>query len=703
MNYTAANQFIYRVIRSVKCRSGHLSLRFKYLFGLRKPSDLLLKIYPWPDLAGLPGNSEHLPWGKCWQHDNEMMPLAVEIISHHFSIFKDQLLDVSIVDPERKALIAKQCPGIDQRLLDLYIPIDWHQDFHSHYRWPPYLFYQDVKLAPFPCVDIKVPRELSRFQHVGALAYGDQKRSSIEFMLQATDWIVSNPYGLGVNWASSMDVALRAINWIWGLRFFEPEIQKHEPFQRLIANSLRDHGRHVYENLDYCHESTGNHYLSDITGLIYIGAVFPDIPESDLWLAFGIQELLSEMRREVLSDGACHEASTHYHRLVAELFVSSAALVERIPAARKIRLNSVDRSLHKVMPSMNPLELSGCSLAEEGQVLPAWFYSKLENMVEFSLALRKPNGFVSQIGDNDSARVHKLMPSQARETRNHDHLFASVGEMLYRDDLMAAGASATFEGKLLCSGVKVFSDNLSAKTRPSKFLRLFPDSGIAVIAEEKAWLCVTCGPSGQGGRGGHGHNDKNSFELNVNGLDFIVDGGCPAYTYSPRLRNIFRSTSMHSTLHVKGLEQNRWSEGIGGLFQLVERANPTLDVDVDGVLEGSHVGYGSVHRRRFFLQRDKLVIDDFFDDDRHHYLTFNFHPDVAIEIIKTVDNCLVFCLRHMQGLCLQLKLEGVSSYSICSGAYGLGYMRPVKNLKLLSRIALPVVRSEFSWAVHHPL
>ena len=47
-------------------------------------------------------------------------------------------------------------------------------------------------------------------------------------------------------------------------------------------------------------------------------------------------------------------------------------------------------------------------------------------------------------------------------------------------------------------------------------------------------------PNGKNGNGGHNHNDKLSFELNIFGQDFIVDGGCPFYTNSPDLRNSFR-------------------------------------------------------------------------------------------------------------------------------------------------------------------
>jgi len=50
-----------------------------------------------------------------------------------------------------------------------YQPIDWHSDFKHGYRWDPKTFYRDICYGHIKGVDIKVPWELSRFQHLNAL------------------------------------------------------------------------------------------------------------------------------------------------------------------------------------------------------------------------------------------------------------------------------------------------------------------------------------------------------------------------------------------------------------------------------------------------------------------------------------------------------------------------------------------------------
>ena len=40
------------------------------------------------------------------------------------------------------------------------------------------------------------------------------------FKYQIEDWIINNPYLHGVNWLSTMDVSIRAVNWIIALNLF---------------------------------------------------------------------------------------------------------------------------------------------------------------------------------------------------------------------------------------------------------------------------------------------------------------------------------------------------------------------------------------------------------------------------------------------------------------------------------------------------
>lgn len=685
-----------RIIRSVKIRLANFTIRAKYVIGFRNPSVLDYKIYPWSNLAAIPGSSDCLNIYDSTNKTDEVIHMAKELSNHRVRIFTEQYLDITTEDLERKKELMKFCEGVDKNFLETYKPIDWHCDFYSGYHWKPDLFFQDIKIAPENGVDIKVPRELSRFQHIGPMLYADRKRYSQEFMVQVSDWIVANPLGYGVNWACAMDVALRAINWIWGLRFCEIELSKYEFLQKRIASSLYDHGCHIYENLEYkdVNIPTGNHYLSEIAGLIYIGSAFPNFPMADQWLLFGIHELVSESERQILPDGMCHEASTSYHRLVAELFVSSAALIERIPLSRRKKLRLIDIRINLKQPLLGASSRQ-IDLSNDGQILPKIFYGRLELMARFTAAVRKPNGLVFQLGDNDSARVHKLSIESIDHVGNHDHVINTIG-MLINSHEHKFHMVKDLESEIVCGGLHVQSEFENRSTYNND-IQLFPYAGIATQRKGRAWLGVSCGTSGQGGRGGHGHNDKNSFELNIDKLDFVVDGGCPAYTYDSNVRNRFRSTGVHSTIYVEGAEQNNWPSGTKGLFMLPEKTSPHLVIENGNVIKGLHNGYGVFHTRRFNLLMNGLHIDDHFEDDRERYIVFNLHPNVTIKSSKLNENFMVFILHHSDGVEMRLDVTGGSSFDMLPGAYSIGYMRPVENKRLRIKINSYELKSVFYW------
>src|SRR5205085_10029900 len=144
-----------------------------------------------------------------------------------------------------------------------------------------------------------------------------------EFFKQVESWRAQNPAGFGPNWACAMEVSLRAMNLLAAFQIFRHSRAMNE--QRLAALlALFDaHARHVRRNLEFSYIATGNHYLSDVVGLLWLGVLLPELRAAEEWRAFGLREVLREMDKQVLADGADCEASTGYHRFVAELFLYS--------------------------------------------------------------------------------------------------------------------------------------------------------------------------------------------------------------------------------------------------------------------------------------------------------------------------------------------------------------------------------------------
>lgn len=300
--------------------------------------------------------------------------------------------------------------------------IDWHLDFKSGFRWNPKGYYLGTgkHITLNDDSDVKVPWELSRCQHFVTLGKAcwyskekkvqnaeckvDAEKYAREFVSQIESWISQNPVELGVNWACTMDVAIRAVNWIWGYYFFNDSQSLTKEFKIKLFKCLFLHGRHIINNLEFGFVR-GNHYLSDIAGLIYLGIFFGETNEGKKWLEMGLNALKEEMQFQVYPDGVDFEGSISYHRLVTELFLSTTLLC-----------------------------------LKNGISFPQWYMSRLEKMIEFVMYYTKPDGKAPQIGDNDDGRLHILSNYGNWDRLDHRYLL-SIGAALFKrqDFKIAAG------------------------------------------------------------------------------------------------------------------------------------------------------------------------------------------------------------------------------------------------------------------------
>ena len=410
--------------------------------------------------------------------------------------------------------------------------IDWHTDFKTGHRWNLRTYYKRIRPAPYPGgYDIKVPWELSRCQHFVRLgqAYwitGDEKYAQ-EFVAQVTDWIESNPWPWGVNWACTMDVAIRAVNWLWGYAFFRDSPCLTDQFLETLWRNLLVHGRHIYRNLENQGGFTNNHYLADLVGLIYLGILCPEFREASEWREFGLRELWKEMFVQVYPDGVSFEASIPYHRLATEFFLYTIILCQR---------NDIP--------------------------VPDEVMARLEKMLEFVMYYTRPDGTVPLIGDGDNGRLLRLKvwDPPEREWNDHRYLLAIGAVMFGRQDFAQVAGEQWEESVWLLGGEALrFREQVHNWSHlfTSSPYQPFADAGLHVIHFDRFHFILNCGSNR---RSPHGHNDFLSFELFIKDHAWIIDPGTYTYTSDYGLRHLFRSTEYHNTpLLVLGnriLEQN---------------------------------------------------------------------------------------------------------------------------------------------------
>jgi Heparinase II/III-like protein/Heparinase II/III N-terminus len=277
--------------------------------------------------------------------------------------------------------------------VELGAEIDWSLDFKSGRRWPlkHHLLIQGFF---FDDSDIKVPWELSRCQHLPLLAaafkLSGERRYLDELGAQLQSWIEANPVEMGANWLCTMDIAIRAANWVAALTICAGEAAEEDWSER-VGESLLLHGRFIRGHLETATART-NHYLSDVAGLIVVAALFARGAEGAEWGLWAVEELIAEMEHQVREDGCGHEASIPYHRLVCELFLCGTQAGE---------------SLHP-------------------GAFPAWYRQRLGKMLDFVAAYTRPDGLAPQIGDNDDGRFLPLGEYGRTDFRSHRHLFGQA-------------------------------------------------------------------------------------------------------------------------------------------------------------------------------------------------------------------------------------------------------------------------------------
>ena len=486
--------------------------------------------------------------------------------------------------------------------------INWQKDYRSGKEWPMKRLSAAELLDVDNPSDVKIPWEINRFHQVWWLGKAYWATHNEEYARKfgelVDDWIRKNPAGIGPNWSIAMEVAIRACNWIAGYYFFCDSTSLSPEFWQRFLRNLFIHGRYIEHHLEYA-KRNGNHLLSDVVGLLFIGIFFRSAPFGEQWTTFSVAALQEEMETQVYADGVNYEKSTGYHRLVLELFYTATILCQ-----------------HNKIPLRDA------------------FMKRLEKMFDFTLAYTRPDGSAPVIGDADDARLFQF--TALEDFNDHRHAL-SVGALLFNRGDFRASAGGFAQDSLWLFGGEGFERHQKLEAGPpTTASRRFPDGGFYVMSGSDSHLFIDAGDIGMKGRGGHGHNDTFGFELWCDGNAFIVDSGTYTYSADVKLRNEFRSTAAHNILMIDGKELADFT----GLWSI--RADETqprvirwLAEGNRSILEAEHSAYRAmpsriIHRRQFELVHSplSLIITDTVKGTGSHLIEsfLHFAPRVIVEI-----------------------------------------------------------------------
>jgi hypothetical protein len=406
--------------------------------------------------------------------------------------------------------------------------IDWQCDPVTGWCWPPlHRTRLDRYLGSTRPVDLIFFWELNRHQHFITLgiAYwltGDQRYVDA-FSSQIESWIETNPIQKGVNWYYPLEVSIRLIAWTVAFQFFRGSQEFRAKIGRAFLKSLWHQADFLSTHLQITRfDIPNNHLMAELTGLVLVGAAFPEFRSSAAWRETGLHLLTQQATAQTHSDGVNKEQAIGYHRFVAELL-----------------LLIVVRCHQGALPHEPILE------------------ETLERMLEYVLFTLTPVGTTPMWGDSDYGRALGL--EQNKDFWDFRPILSAGAALFGRPDWKFA-ASRLYEWAFWLLGSKGLDawEELDCHP-PEKTSHGFPQAGMYVIRD--AWAADTdvaffrCGQFGLGGEGhcAHAHCDLLSFVLWLRGHLLLVDSG--TYIYHGAWRDYFRLTAAHNTVKVDGREQ----------------------------------------------------------------------------------------------------------------------------------------------------
>ncbi len=521
----------------------------------------------------------------------------------------------------------------------------WHTDFNTGYQYVRSHYSTTRRANNVDGVDIKNIWEMARMQYLfaPALAYRltGKERYAEKVVDIVVDFIRMNPVGEGPNWNVSMEVGIRLANILLALELIQSAECVDGHVLHEIICSTQEHLLHILKNEEKIVDKSSNHYLGGLLGLLAGSAFFPFLEKSDEIIDYASRSLIREINHQILGDGGHFEGSTSYQRLVGELLLFSAIICKRI----NINLDEATKQ-------------------------------RLLAMLEFTFDILKPNDRVPQIGDNDSGRVFRLLKEDSTDHRSFLNLgvWFCTGKRLYPN---------------LKDGFTCFMGPSSTGTVTSNVFRkktfaVKPDFRIITFHQNQTYLIFSAIDAHRFDLAGHTHNDLLSFELNVSQQDFIVDPGTGEYTGNPNIRNLFRSTKIHATIMVDGLEQRRFFSS--GLFYLHNDATTSIKMkrETDRVIfTGAHTGYvdrvGVVHERVIECDNDGThikVIDRILGNYDQLRCCLPLAPGVQVKLDEISRKVI---LARDEAV---VEVSGTWDFRLIEGSYSpaYGFIAPAKHL-----------------------
>lgn len=411
--------------------------------------------------------------------------------------------------------------------------------------------------------DIKLVWEASRFPQVYFFIDAYAKAKEVKYanacLGQIEEWIDANPYPQGVNYKCGQEVTFRIFSWIVALEYFNDFIDKS--LEKKIVENIYTSLLRIDLNIGYAAKSVkNNHSISEASGLLLGGLLFPQFEESEILVQRGLKYLVEELAYQVYDDGSYIQSSFTYERLSLDVLSFVILVCQKV-----------------------------------GLILPETVFREHRLMTEFLNSMMQENGYLPNYGSNDGAYLFPVSDYEYRDFRPSLNFASAVNSRKILD-------------KESLSILELFDCHYDGIDDPEKKTE-FNDGGYYIQKNRDIFLYTRC----HSYRDRPAQNDMLHLDVWYQGKNLFCDAGSFSYNTDKNFKNNFIGVPGHNTVMINETNQmeqvlnfgwSNWTKSKRLHFSTTE-------------FEGEHYGYKKkfdvVHRRKTVLDGNSVKVVDVID------------------------------------------------------------------------------------------
>ena len=256
-------------------------------------------------------------------------------------------------------------------------PVNWHLDIASQREFP-HTFAKDINIRTEEYGSAKHVWEVNRLQFLPLIALRYRQTQDEQYLLQfqqlMTQWTEDNPYLLGVNWYSNIEVNIRLIVWFfcWEILNASQRTAEDARFHTFVNDvwlpTIYLHCQYSYQNPSK-YSSANNHLISEHAGL-FVAASYWKFAESAFWAAHARKGLEEEIIAQHSSRGVNKEEAAEYIQFITDFFLIPYVVGQHL-----------------------------------GQAFSQRYGQQLENILDYIFQLMDMQGNIPFYGDEDDGKV----------------------------------------------------------------------------------------------------------------------------------------------------------------------------------------------------------------------------------------------------------------------------------------------------------